>query len=155
LHQTLPGPWLNLEGDRFFAVLSHPEPRLVQPVVSAIHAFAATAARGGVGVIIDGLLTSRTWLKDAVMHLAERRAYLVALHCPLDELERREAARGDRRIGNARWQFSYVHAHGINDVEIDTSQANPATCAARLAAWLTDTPDPVAFRQLRDQPICV
>jgi chloramphenicol 3-O phosphotransferase len=150
LHRVLPGSWLIIEGDTFFRDLSHPEPWTVQPIVSGIHALAATVARGGVGVIIDGLLTTRTWLKDAVEQLTERRAFLVAVRCPLDELERRERTRGDRRLGSARTQLDFAHAHGVDDFEIDTSQGDPATCAARVAAWLDGAPAPVAFGRLRD-----
>src|SRR5690349_9463332 len=78
LHQMLPGPWVNVEADHFFATLSHPEPWTVQPIVSAIHAFAATTAGSGVAVIVDGFLATRTWLKDAADQLAGQRAFLVA-----------------------------------------------------------------------------
>jgi chloramphenicol 3-O phosphotransferase len=149
LHKTLPGPWLNVEADRFFGVLSHPEPWVVQPVVAALHAFVACAGDGGVGAIVDGLLTMRDWLKDAVDQLADRRAFLVGVRCSPEELERREAARGNRRPGNAREQLAFVHAHGVYDVEIDTSRAAPEECAARLAAWLATEPEPAAFRRLR------
>ncbi len=114
-----------MEADRFFAVLSHPEPWVVLPVVAAVHAFVARAADGGVGGIVDGLLPMRDWLKDAIDQLADRRAFLVGVRCPLEELERREAARGNRRRGNAREQLAFVHAHGVFDFEVDTSRASP------------------------------
>jgi chloramphenicol 3-O phosphotransferase len=148
LHETLLGPWLNVQADYLFTRLTEPDPWTVQPVVSAIPVFAATAARGGVGVIVDGLLATRTWLKDAADRLADHRAFLVAVRCPLAELERREAARSDRRIGNAREQFGLVHAHDIYDFVVDTSVGDPATCAARIAEWLATQPEPFAFRTL-------
>ncbi len=149
LHQILPGPWVNVEADHFFATLSHSEPWTVQPIVSAIHAFAATAAGSGVSVIVDGFLATRTWLKDAADQLAGQRAYLVAVRCSLDELERREAARGDRRVGNAREQYDFVHAHSTYDFEVDTSLSDSAACARLVAEWLVGWPEPVAFRWLR------
>lgn len=152
LHHILHGPWLNVQGDTFFAELSHPEPWAVQPIVSAIHAFVVTVGRGGVGVIVDGLLVTRTWLKDAVDQLAEHQAYLVAVRCPLPEVERREAARSDRRLGNAREQYDLVHAHGIYDFEVDTSQEDATASARRIAEWLSRATEPVAFRLLRDSP---
>ncbi len=152
LHKRLPGPWLNVEADRFFAVLSHPEPWVVLPVVAAVHAFVARAADAAVGGIGDGLLPMRDWLKDAIDQLADRHAFFVGVRCPLEELERREAARGNRRRGNAREQLAFVHAHGVYDFEVDTSRASPEECAVRLAEWLASGPEPAAFRRLRGSP---
>jgi chloramphenicol 3-O phosphotransferase len=148
LHEILPGSWLNVQADSFFNLLTRPDPWTIQPVLSAIHALAVTAARGGVGVIVDGLLATRTWLKDAADRLADQRAFLVAVRCPLDELERREAARKDRRVGNAREQYEFVHAPGVYDFEVDTSLGEPTECGAQIAAWLARGPEPFAFRTL-------
>lgn len=150
LHARLPGPWLRVEGDQFFAMLSRDHARMTNAVVSSLHAFAVEAAASGLGVIVDGLLTSRTWLKDAAEKLAERRAFLVAVRCPLEELERREAARGDRRVGAARSQYELIHAHGTYDLELDTSRAPAEECAERVAAMLGGAVEPTAFRRLRD-----
>lgn len=46
--------------------------------------------------------------------------YLVKVSCPVEELERREEARGDRQIGFARMQLDWVHRHGEYDDEVDT-----------------------------------
>jgi chloramphenicol 3-O phosphotransferase len=155
LHQILPGPWLRVEGDYFFTRLSHPEPWTwtIEAVVSAIHAFTATAAASGLNAIVDGLLVNRTWLKDAAERLAERRAYLVAVRCSAAELDRRERARGDRHLGNAREQLPFVHAHGLYDFEVDTSRATPVECAAAIVEWLLGAPEPSAFRRLRDSAL--
>jgi chloramphenicol 3-O phosphotransferase len=150
LHARLPGPWLRLEGDRFFAMLSRDHARMTNAVVSSLHAFAAAAAASGLSVVVDGLLTSRTWLADAAEKLAGHRAFLVAVRCPLDELERREAARGDRRVGAARSQYDLIHAHGTYDLELDTSLASAEQCAERVAAMLEGAVEPTAFRRLLD-----
>jgi len=79
---------------------------------------------------------------DEVMTLAERRdyeallapftAHYVGVMAPLDVLEAREKARGDRAIGLARWQFPRIHAGQTYDLEVDTGQATPEACAERI-----------------------
>lgn len=54
---------------------------------------------------------------------------LVGLFAPLDVLEARERARGDREIGLARWQYGRVHRGIIYDLKVDTTAAAPAECA--------------------------
>jgi chloramphenicol 3-O phosphotransferase len=61
--------------------------------------------------------------------------FLVGVHCPLEELERRERARGDRGVGDARRDLETVHTFCAYDLEVD-STAPPEQNAARiLAAW--------------------
>jgi len=43
------------------------------------------------------------------------------VHCPLEDLERREKARGDRNIGQAKKQLEYVHKAEIYDIEVNTA----------------------------------
>ena len=61
--------------------------------------------------------------------LAGHPFYVVAVHAPLDVLEAREKARGDRLIGLARWQFPRVHAGLTYDFEVNTAANPPETCA--------------------------
>jgi chloramphenicol 3-O phosphotransferase len=60
--------------------------------------------------------------------------FVVGVHAPLDVLEARELARGDRAIGLARWQFARVHQGVAYDFEVDTSTATPDACAQAIAA---------------------
>ncbi len=73
----------------------------------------------------------------------------VGVRCPLDELERRERARGDREAGLASLQYDLVHAHGDYDLECDTSTASPRACAERIRDFLPHRPTPTAFSRLR------
>ena len=59
---------------------------------------------------------------------------MVGVFAPLDAIEAREAVRADRMIGMARWQFDEVHKGMTYDLEVDASEASPATCAARIKA---------------------
>lgn len=53
---------------------------------------------------------------------------------PLDVLEAREHARGDRLIGLARCQYGRVHRGMIYDLEIDTAVASALECARKIKA---------------------
>ncbi len=69
--------------------------------------------------------------------LAPYSLKMVGVFAPLDVIEAREAARGDRMIGMARWQFNEVH-HGMRyDLEVDSSAASPEACAEQIKAAFT------------------
>lgn len=59
---------------------------------------------------------------------------MVGVFAPLNVIEAREAVRGDRMIGMARWQFDEVHQGMTYDLEIDASIATPDACAGRIKA---------------------
>jgi chloramphenicol 3-O-phosphotransferase len=63
------------------------------------------------------------------------QAALAEPFCPLEELERRELARGDRRIGEARVDFHTAHAFCTYDLEVDSTQAVEANVRAVISAW--------------------
>ena len=73
----------------------------------------------------------------------------VGVKCPVEELERRELARGDRHVGFARWQFERVHRFGACDFEIDTSVNTPGACAETLAGLWRSGLKGEAFARLR------
>lgn len=100
---------------------------------SAIPASVAALAAAGNNLIVDDvILGDRLAAYDR--HFATFRFLKVGLHAPLDVLEAREAARGDRRIGLARWQFSRVHAGKTYDLEIDTAGHSPEDWARQICA---------------------
>lgn len=70
---------------------------------------------------------------------------LVGVHCPVDELDCREAARGDRRVGQAREQLAFVHRLEIYDIEVDTHRESAVVCAARTSEALVCGQLPTAW----------
>lgn len=64
------------------------------------------------------------------------RVVYVAVRCPVEELERRELARGDRSIGLARSQFPEVHHFLRYDVEVDTHEHNAEECTALIKQFM-------------------
>ena len=74
--------------------------------------------------------------------------HFVDLHCPLKELERREPARGDRRIGDARRDFETIHEFVKYDLELDMTNPARINAATLIAAW-TQRSDPLAFKRMK------
>jgi chloramphenicol 3-O phosphotransferase len=92
-------------------------------------------ARDGVGLIIDEVFLEGG---EAQRRVHERLSGLdilwVGVHCDLDVATAREALRPDRSIGMARSQALIVH-HGMEyDVDVNTTHATAAECAAVIAA---------------------
>ena len=125
------------------------------------HCIAALAATGN-NVIVDDILsephslpegqelTARDLLKQRVMTLVAYDVCYVKVYCPLEELERREQARGDRIIGLARPQFDQVHKHSQFDVEVDTSQQSSESCARHILEKRAQRPQPSAFCRMQE-----
>lgn len=92
-------------------------------------------ADAGNNLIVEHIVETPAWMARLVTLLKHLDVFFVGLHCPVEELERREAARGDRPIGDARRDFETVHLHSVYDFELDTLEP-PADSAQRLiAAW--------------------
>jgi chloramphenicol 3-O phosphotransferase len=127
------------EGLVFETILDQGKPCIVirsGPVVEQAmrgmrHAVAAMAAQGN-NLIVDEVMTDVTQEKEYRALLAPFDVRFVGLFAPLDVLEARERARGDREIGLARWQYDRVHQGITYDLEIDTSLATPSEGACMI-----------------------
>ena len=106
-----------------------------------MHHSLAALARCGNNLIVDHLLIEgeepETWLTERLTLLSPFDVFFVGVHCSLDELERREQARGDRPTGLARWQIERMHRRTVYDFEVDTSVLTTQECAAQIVAALT------------------
>ena len=164
LQTMLAEPYLNAGIDKFIWML--PERYLDRPLwddvlgravdagemgqrlFSGMHRAIATLSRAGLNVVADHVLVDPAWVQECATLFADLPAYLIAIRCPLEVLEQRERKRKDRTLGQARIQFERVHAHGIYDLEVDTSLISPEECARMIREHLLYHP-PQAFRQLR------
>ncbi|MGW4380486.1 chloramphenicol phosphotransferase CPT family protein [Kitasatospora sp. NPDC004531] len=111
----------------------------------------SVAAMAGVGnnVIVDHLLSEPWRLADCLDVLSPYRVLFVGVRCDLEELIRRETARGDRPVGLAAHQYDLVHRHGDYDFECDSGAYSPRECAELIKAFLPNQPDSTAFGRLR------
>jgi len=107
----------------------------------------------GNNMIVDVVLEDQALLEECVKNLYDQTAYFVGVHCLLEELERREIARGDRTIGMARGQFNLVHVPGIYDVEVDTTKMSPLECAQVIKAFMDghNTGVPLALQRIQQE----
>lgn len=72
----------------------------------------------GVNLIVDHILHDNFTKEDCFQVLSNYPVLFVGVHCPIEELERREKARGNRNIGQAKQQLEYVHKDEIYDIEM-------------------------------------
>ena len=164
LQATLDQPYLHVAIDSFEDMLpdryaeggDFAWPAIFSRMLTGMHRSFAALAEAGNNLIIDHVMVHRDgWassLADCLTLLAPYPVYFVGVHCPLDELLRREQARGDRFVGTVARQFPLVHLHGLYDLEVDTSQASAATCAEQIHAFMAQH-QPTAFAALRERPI--
>ncbi|MBY8883478.1 chloramphenicol phosphotransferase CPT family protein [Streptomyces sp. PTM05] len=154
LLRVLDGPWFHVPLDAFHRMRSDRDiaPEDLQAEIDrtarGFHRAAAGMAAAGNNIVVDHVLTRRWRLLECLELFTARDVTLVGVRCPLPELERRERERGDRGSVAAR-QFPLVHAHGVYDIECDTSIADPAACARAIAEFLPVRPLPTAFQRLR------
>ncbi len=155
LLRILDGPFFHLAVDAFNAMRAKMEiaPEDLGDVLRrtrmGFHRAIAGMAAGGNDVVVDHVLSEPWRLADCLDVLAGHDVVLVGVHCPLDELERRELARGDRSPGIAAMQYGQVHAHGVYDIEVDTHASSAAECAQQIKAYLQSGSAPTAFDRLR------
>ena len=100
--------------------------RLIDSMAPAVRAL----VDGGNAVIFDHVL------HDRAMHESFSRAaegldvFAVGVTCPLDILDARERARGDRVLGRARGLAGVVHTFRDYDVMVDTGVQDTVACVA-------------------------
>jgi len=129
---------------------------IVQPawpnIIGGFHAAAAAIAGAGNMVIVDDVLEKEPpWVENLLQLFDGLEVIFVGVHCPLEELERREKERSDRREGMARLQFDQVHAQAIYDIKVNTSILSPEECATIIISHMGAEHHPTAFEQLREK----
>ena len=117
-------------------------------LVRAIHRAIVSLSHSGMNVVADHVLVEPDWVRDCAELLHEMPAFLIGVRCPLAVLEERERSRRDRTLGQAKAQFSLVHAHDIYDLEVDTSLMSAQECAAAILVRVNSGEPPTAFYQL-------
>ncbi|ADD43943.1 chloramphenicol phosphotransferase CPT family protein [Stackebrandtia nassauensis] len=118
---------------------------VLERTVLGFHRAVAGMALAGNDVVMDHVLREPAWFTDCLRVFDGIEVVFVGVHCPLPELRRREAARGDREPGRAEFHFTRVHVHGDYDIECDTSELSPAACARHIIDRLTTIGTPRAL----------
>jgi chloramphenicol 3-O phosphotransferase len=161
LQDLLPTPYLDAGIDKFIWML--PKRYMDRPLwdevlglattagqaghtlFSGMHQAIAALSRSGNNVLADHVLVEPAWVTECAGLFHDLPAYLVKVYCPLEVLIEREKSRKNRTLGQAAAQFPLVHAHGLCDIEVDTSRDSPEACARQILQRLEDPQPPSAF----------
>lgn len=102
-------------------------------LISGMRRAVAALADSGLDLIIDDVwLNEGAEQADYIRLLSTHQVFFVGVSAPLAILEQREIARGDRDIGQARWQQGRVHVGATYDLEIDTGELTPEQAARSI-----------------------
>lgn len=105
----------------------------------------------GINVVADTVLHDRETLEHFQHTLADYPLFFVGVHCPAEELKRRERERGDRRIGLAMEQLKFVHRQREQyDLEINTYETSFSECAKKIVEFLGKQKPPGQEKLLTD-----
>jgi chloramphenicol 3-O phosphotransferase len=148
MQEMLPEPFLHVSSDHLVASGMLPARRdehgpfawqRIRPrFFAGFHRCLPALATAGNDLIVEHAIEYRNWRDDLARLLVGLDVFLVGVQCELEEIDRRERSRGDRRIGEGRShvQTDLIHTFGPYDVTIDTTFATPGPLAASvLAAW--------------------
>ena len=135
----------------------HPVASLVPLFYAALYDAIAAFSRAGLNVVADTGHHDSVVLADCARRVAGLPALFVGVRCPLEVvLERRRGTWGPEAAGPPdapvpppilAWQHE-VHAHGLYDLEVDTSVLAPEESAEAIRRRLEEGPPPTAFDRL-------
>jgi len=133
-----------LQGARLLTTSSPGEPKSVTAVfgpvfrrlIDAIAPAVRTIVDRGNPVIFDHVLHDRDMFESCQKAFNGLAVFSVGVVCPIDILEARERARGDRVIGRARGLVDVVHSFCSYDIVVDTGRAQVDACVAEILAGL-------------------
>lgn len=114
---------------------------------NGFHRSIAAFAGAGNNLIVEHIVEFDWWLNDLVQLLAKFDVFFVGVHCPLDEVERRERQRPDRSPGEAAYHMK-THDYCSYDFELDSRQPPKTSAAKIITAWNRRTSTGVFKRQL-------
>lgn len=99
------------------------------------HASLSAYADAGNNLILEHILDREQWLEMLISQFKKHDVFFVGVHCPLEILIQREAARGDRPLGSAKQDYETIHVNKVYDLELDATQGPEANVTRLLAAW--------------------
>jgi chloramphenicol 3-O phosphotransferase len=92
-------------------------------------------ALAGNNLVLEYIIETQAQWDALRQRLEGFDVFLIGVHCPLPELERRELLRGDRPVGDARRDLETVHTFTKYDFEIDSSEPAEGNATRIIAAW--------------------
>ena len=166
LKNTLEAPFLHMSLDDIARMLPEhisrdwEQPEHHQTIFKAVsgwHQSIAVMASIGNNLIVDHVMMDGLegyYLAECAYLFAHSDVLFVGLSCGFEELERRELQRQDREKTFSKDDLSSMqeraHAHGVYDLEIDTTAQSPVEMAEQIKEHLLKCVQPTAFKELRD-----
>ena len=105
-------------------------------LMRAAHRAWRAIADTGLDQVIDHVILDAAMREDALEALKGPDVLWVGVHCDVEELVRREAARGDRFRGFASGTWAQVHDGMTYDLLVDTGTSSTQECADQVVAAL-------------------
>lgn len=141
LQGALPLPFLHFSPDLFLFGEVLPPPRVRDwaaqrpQVFEGFHRCLPALLDAGNNLVVDHIIeTPEMWAQLREL-LAGYDVFLIGLRCPVEELERRERARGDRRLGDARRDAGTVHTFTPYDLELDCTAPLEENVGKVVRGW--------------------
>ena len=138
LQTILDEPYFHISIDTFYSMIpdkfKDDLKLFYEEMCRAMHHCIATFSQVKVNAIVDHVLDNKSSLLECLRLLKDFPVLFVGVHCSIEELERREKDRGDRKIGLSRCQLAYVHQHEIYDIEVNTYESTLNECAVKIKA---------------------
>jgi chloramphenicol 3-O phosphotransferase len=131
-----------------FKPLTADDSRYVEKVHLGFEYAIPALARAGNRLIVDYPFHYPDSLPRCLELVSEYRVLYVGVFCPVEVVEQRERARGDRKTGLARYQASIVHMNSEYDVAVDTHQLSAIQAAQKVISALETLVAPTAFDRL-------
>ena len=119
---------------------------------TGFHRAVAAMSRAGNDVVMDYVFSEQWRLMDCLRVFDGLDVVFIGVKCDLAEVERREAARGDREPGLARVQMGRVHEHGLYDITVHTDAMGAVDAAKVIVSELPRLGQVRAFERLRPAP---
>ena len=149
LQAALPEPFLHISSDQFIDAGMLPRRtsdggqfdwwHQVRPrFFAGFHACLPALAHAGNDLIIEHIIEFRSWRALLADLLHDLDVFLIGVHCDLDEIDRRERQRADRRGGEGRTHITHdkIHTFGPYDLDIDTTTGVPPDLVQSVrTAW--------------------
>lgn len=101
-------------------------------LMRAAHRAWRSVAQTGLDQVIDHVILDQATRDDALAVLHGPDVLWVGVYCDVDELVRREAARGDRIRGFASGTWAQVHEGMTYNLVLDTTTTSPASCVEEV-----------------------
>ncbi|MCL2421886.1 MAG: chloramphenicol phosphotransferase CPT family protein [Defluviitaleaceae bacterium] len=107
----------------------------------------------GKDIIVDTVMYSKESFLSFITKFAEYPVIMIKAICPVEELSRREQARGDRDIGLAVSQLKHMELQTNYDLIVDTHAQSSEACARSIIELLTNPKKHLAsFALLKENP---